>query len=123
MELSALIIPAFIAGILTFLAPCTLPLVPGYLAFISGTAADKKKIFLNGVLYVVGFSTVFILFGSLVGLGGALLFQYRSIATQLGGVFLIILGTFMATNNFGFWISWFYQIFDFINYDALLKYL
>lgn len=81
MDLS-LIIPAFIAGILTFLAPCTLPLVPGYLGFIGGTSLEdlkdptksKKarwKIFLNGFFFMVGFSAVFIVLGTLVGFVGA----------------------------------------------------
>ena len=72
MEIFSLIIPAFLAGILTFLAPCTLPLVPGYLAFISGSSAGdlkdpaklpgiRKRVFLNGVMYVLGFSLIFIL--------------------------------------------------------------
>lgn len=105
MELS-LIIPAFIAGILTFLAPCTLPLVPGYLGFISGVSAQelqdslksksaRRKIFLNGLLFVVGFSVIFILLGSLFGLGGSALLQYRLWLSRIGGIFVIIFGLFM----------------------------
>jgi len=59
---------------------CTLPLVPGYLSFISGASISdlrdpakargvRLKIFMNGVFYVIGFSAVFILFGTLFGLG------------------------------------------------------
>ena len=103
---SQLIIPAFIAGLFTFLAPCTFPLVPGYLGFISGTsAADLRdpnrlhavrwKIFLNGLLYVVGFSAVFILLGSLFGLGGAALVRYRIWLSRIGGVFVIFFGLYM----------------------------
>ncbi len=102
----SLIIPAFIAGILTFLAPCTLPLVPGYLGFISGVSANdlqdptkakiaRRKIFLNGVLYVIGFSLVFIILGSLFGLGGAAFFKYRIWLSRIGGVFVIFFGLFM----------------------------
>ncbi|MBI4160214.1 sulfite exporter TauE/SafE family protein [Candidatus Wolfebacteria bacterium] len=105
MEFS-LIIPAFIAGILTFLAPCTLPLVPGYLGFISGVSANdlqdpvktksaRRKIFFNGVLYVLGFSLVFIVLGSLFGLGGAALIKYRLWLSRLGGIFVIFFGLFM----------------------------
>lgn len=106
MEVSTLLIPTFIAGILTFLAPCTLPLVPGYLAFISGTSLQdlhdpekalktRWKIFLNGVLYVLGFSVVFVILGSLFGLGGAALSQHRLLLAQVGGVFVMIFGFFM----------------------------
>lgn len=102
----SLIIPAFIAGILTFLAPCTLPLVPGYLGFISGVSTNdlqdptkakiaRRKIFLNGVLYVIGFSLVFIVLGSLFGLGGAALVKYRLWFSRIGGVFVIFFGLFM----------------------------
>ncbi len=102
----SLIIPAFIAGILTFLAPCTLPLVPGYLGFISGVSTNdlqdptkakiaRRKIFLNGVLYVIGFSLVFIVLGSLFGLGGAALVKYRLWFSRIGGIFVIFFGLFM----------------------------
>lgn len=106
MDLS-LIIPAFIAGILTFLAPCTLPLVPGYLGFISGASLEdlkdpeksKKtrwKIFLNGLFFMAGFSAVFIIMGTLVGFVGArFLVPYRVWLGRIGGVFVIIFGLFM----------------------------
>ncbi len=99
----SLVIPSFIAGLLTFLAPCTLPLVPGYLGFISGVSlADindplkarlaKRKIFINGLLYVVGFSFVFIALGALFGLGGIWLAPYKLWLTRAGGVLVIIFG-------------------------------
>jgi len=103
--MSHLIIPAFFAGVLTFLAPCTLPLVPGYLAFISGvpttelqaglTARLRRKIFYSGLLYVIGFSVVFILMGMLVGLGGASLIKYRDVLTRIGGVFVAFFGLYL----------------------------
>lgn len=103
----SLIVPAFIAGILTFLAPCTLPLVPGYLGFISGASLEdlkdpekaKKarwKIFLNGLFFMAGFSAVFIIMGTLVGfIGARFLFPYRLWLGRIGGVFVIIFGLFM----------------------------
>lgn len=111
MDPISLIIPAFIAGILTFLAPCTLPLVPGYLGFISGVSLEdlkkpdkaKKtrfKIFLNGLLYVIGFSLVFILLGSLFGLAGSALVKYRILLSRVGGAFIIIFGFYMILSVF-----------------------
>ncbi len=102
----SLIAPAFIAGLLTFLAPCTLPLVPGYLGFISGTSIDdardpkkgkgvRKKIFYNGLLYVVGFSLVFMLLGSAFGAAGSLLGDYRLWLSRIGGVFVIFFGLYL----------------------------
>lgn len=100
------ILSAFVAGVVTFLAPCTLPLVPGYLSFISGTAISdlrnpakaagvRLRIFFNGLLYVLGFSTVFMLFGTLFGLGGSFLFPYRDVLIRVGGAFVILFGIFL----------------------------
>jgi len=103
---ASLIIPAFIAGILTFLAPCTLPLVPGYLGFISGSSlADlndptkakrvRWNVFLNGLMFVIGFSAIFIILGTLAGFAGRALAPYQLWLTRIGGVFVIIFGLFM----------------------------
>lgn len=106
MEFS-LILPAFLAGVLTFLAPCTLPLLPGYLGFISGSSLEDLKdparsgrarwrIFLNGAFFVVGFSVVFVVLGTLVGfVGASLLAPYRVWLGRIGGIFVIIFGLFM----------------------------
>jgi cytochrome c-type biogenesis protein len=105
MDLS-LVIPAFIAGLLTFLAPCTLPLVPGYLGFISGVSVQdlqkgkeiegaRKKIFMNGLLYVIGFSAVFVLLGTVFGLGGIALAKYRLWLARVGGIAVIFFGLYM----------------------------
>ena len=106
MEISTLIIPSFIAGLFTFLAPCTFPLIPGYLGFISGTTHSdisnpttvihvRKKILLSGLFYVFGFSSVFILLGMLFGLGGSIFGQYRSLLSQIGGAFVLFFGLYL----------------------------
>ncbi|MDP2630169.1 MAG: cytochrome c biogenesis protein CcdA [Candidatus Uhrbacteria bacterium] len=103
----ALIIPAFVAGVLTFVAPCTLPLVPAYLAFISGvslkdihTASQsvqaRRKLMVSAVLFVLGFSAVFIFFGALAGLGGVALAQYRPIIANVGALVVILFGLYMT---------------------------
>ncbi len=100
------IFAAFVAGLLTFLAPCTLPLVPAYIGFISGVSKEdledetkrkevKRRIFLNGVFFVLGFSIVFILFGTLAGIVGQGLTPYRIWLTRIGGVLVILFGRFM----------------------------
>jgi len=105
-DVIALIIPAFIAGLLTFLAPCTLPLVPAYLGFISGTsAADlqdpakagaaRRRIFLNGLFFMIGVTFVFVVFGTLAGLLGQSLTPWRIWLTRIGGAFVILFGFFM----------------------------
>lgn len=105
--LDGLALPAFFAGILTFLAPCTLPLLPGYLGFISGaTASDlsakdtpssaRRRVVLNGLLYVVGFTFVFVVLGSIFGLSGAVLAPFRGILSRIGGVIIIFFGLWMV---------------------------
>lgn len=105
-SLFALTIPAFIAGLLTFLAPCTLPLVPAYLGFISGASAKdladptkqagiRKKVIFNGVFYVLGFSAVFVGLGVIFGLGGVALAKYQLILTRVGGVFVIFFALYL----------------------------
>lgn len=102
-----LIIPSFIAGVLTFLAPCTLPLVPGYLGFISGVSLNeikdpeqfknaRWKILLNGAVFILGFSAIFIMLGTLAGLGGAILAPYRIWLARIGGLIVIFFGLYMV---------------------------
>ncbi len=104
--MAELIIPAFIAGVLTFLAPCTLPLVPAYLGFISGaTAKDlqdhtkragiRRRVLLNGLFYVLGFSAIFIGLGLLFGVGGSVLVKYQEIFPRIGGAFVIVFALYL----------------------------
>lgn len=97
--------PAFIAGLVTFLAPCTLPLIPAYIGFISGVSSGKeelssgarrRKIFINSIAYVAGFSLIFIAFGVLVGfLGSAFLGASRILLSRIGGALIIVFGLFL----------------------------
>lgn len=106
IDAPSLAVPAFIAGILTFLAPCTLPLVPAYISFIGGTTAKdladpihaahaKRRVLINGLLYIIGFSTVFITLGSLFAAAGALLAPYRIWLSRIGGVLIIFFGLYL----------------------------
>lgn len=97
-----LIIPSFFAGLLTFLAPCTLPLVPGYLAFISGAGSEEEqeknrsKIFWNGVAFIIGFSLVFIILGTVAGLIGSSFASYQIWISRIAGTLIIVFGLFMV---------------------------
>ncbi len=73
-----------------FLAPCTLPLVPGYLAFIGG-----NRVMRNAVAFVLGFSVVFILLGLFAGSLGAVVGPYRIWGERLGGLLIIFFGLTM----------------------------
>ncbi len=97
---------AFSAGLLSFVSPCVLPLVPSYLSYITGLSMDKlgdvdareqfrKVIILNSLLFVAGFSSVFIAFGASATLVGQLLYQYQDIIRKVGGVLIILFGLYL----------------------------
>ncbi|MFB6181484.1 MAG: cytochrome c biogenesis CcdA family protein [Candidatus Magasanikbacteria bacterium] len=97
-------IPAFIAGLITFLAPCTLPLIPGYLSFISGVSLQdlkddknkiRSKVFFNSLFFVLGFSVIFILLGTVFGIFSQALAGARIWLSRIGGIFVIIFGLYM----------------------------
>ncbi len=84
---------AFTAGILSFLSPCVLPLVPSYLAYVGGSGAAKRSLLLrNASLFVVGFSLVFIALGASASALGSLLRANREVLTIAGGVLVILFG-------------------------------
>jgi cytochrome c-type biogenesis protein len=94
MEL-ALIPAAFVAGVLMFLAPCTLPIVPGYLAFIAGTSDTKSgrgRIVRNAFAFVFGFSVIFITLGASAGFVGGLVGEWRNVISQAAGLIIILFG-------------------------------
>lgn len=95
---------AFGAGVVSFLSPCILALVPAYLGFISGTnveemsKADPKlrvKVFWNTLLFILGFSIVFLLLGFSSSFLGKLFFQYRFALSRIVGGLVIILGFYL----------------------------
>lgn len=86
---------ALLAGLVSFLSPCVLPLVPGYLGYVAGSAAPKARLALGATLFVLGFSTVFVLLGTLAGTAG-LLFASRNPWIQVVlGILVIALGLVM----------------------------
>ena len=87
------LIAAFLSGVFMFLAPCTLPLVPGFLSFVGGH--DRKKTIINSLFFILGFSVVFILFGVLAGLIGQKLVVVRGVLSKVGGVLIIIFGLYI----------------------------
>jgi cytochrome c-type biogenesis protein len=99
---SLILLPsAFLAGILMFLAPCTLPIVPGYLAFISGSTAlgndlnKKGRMVRNAIAFVIGFAIIFILLGVFAGSIGGVLAQYKDFLSRLAGAVIILFGITM----------------------------
>ena len=93
---------ALVAGLVSFLSPCVLPLVPGYLGYVSGVAASRSRVVLGSVLFVLGFTAVFATLGTMVGGVGSILYaDVASIAQRILGVVIIVLGVVMA-GGFGF---------------------
>lgn len=83
---------AVIAGLISFLSPCVLPLVPGYLAFAAGFSRSRGKVFLGSVLFVLGFSALFISYGALFGQLGSEVAAREELITRVLGVFTIAMG-------------------------------
>jgi cytochrome c-type biogenesis protein len=83
---------AFIAGLISFLSPCVLPLVPGYLSFAAGFSKSRGKVLLGSLLFVLGFSFVFISYGILFGGIGSTLAVHEVGITRVLGFFTIALG-------------------------------
>jgi cytochrome c-type biogenesis protein len=92
---------AFIAGVLSFLSPCVLPLVPGYVSMISGSSVEAlqaqqqrllRRVMLSSVMFVLGFSVVFISLGAVATTVGQVTQQYRTVLTWVAGAVIIIFG-------------------------------
>jgi len=92
---------AFVAGVISFLSPCVLPLVPGYLSFAAGFSASRGKVFLGSILFVFGFSTVFVSYGAVFGGIGNHLVTHEELISRVLGVLTIFLG-FVFLGKFPF---------------------
>ena len=87
---------ALAAGLLSFLSPCVLPLVPGYLGYVSGVAggAEKKRsrVVLGALLFILGFTVVFVVVNFLGATTARFFLQYGDLLQRIGGVVVILLG-------------------------------
>ena len=97
------LLAAFTAGIISFVSPCVLPLIPGYLSFISGVSLEEmrggerksealKKVSLNTLFFVLGFSFVFVAMGASATFVGEFLLSKLSLFNKIAGVIIILLG-------------------------------
>lgn len=98
---------AFIAGVLSFLSPCVLPLFPSYVTFITGLTLEEFAAsegrwrvsyltFFNSLFYILGFSAVFVALGASATFIGQFLYDYQNVIMKLGGVLIIIFGLFIS---------------------------
>jgi cytochrome c-type biogenesis protein len=107
MNESVSLASALVAGLVSFISPCVLPIVPGYLSFISGVNMAElrdgqpppglsRRVGLTSLVFVLGFSTVFIALGAAATLIGATLQAYKRELGMIGGVIIIVLGLHTA---------------------------
>jgi len=105
VELNVLIAAG--AGLLSFLSPCVLPLFPSYLSFIAGVSFDdlkdnaasartRRAILVNSLLFILGFSLVFVALGAGATLLGQALFRHQDIIRRVGGALIIVMGLYVA---------------------------
>lgn len=99
---------AFTAGLLSFLSPCVLPLIPSYASFITGMSLDEltgedrtrragrnRTVLVHGTLFVLGFTLVFLVLGASATLVGSLFVYYRGWIERIGGVLLVVFGLYL----------------------------
>lgn len=92
---------AFAAGMLSFLSPCVLPLVPSYVSFVAGVGMEeleaggrevRRTAFVHSLLFVLGFSVIFMLLGASASYVGQLLRDYQVWITRIGGALVVLFG-------------------------------
>lgn len=98
---------AFGAGLLSFLSPCVLPLIPSYITFVTGISLKElkeehksktmiQKMVINSLAFILGFSFVFIALGASASFMGGILSTYKFWITRIGGAVIIVLGLFIT---------------------------
>jgi cytochrome c-type biogenesis protein len=94
-------IAAFLAGIASFLSPCVLPLVPGYISLISGASVEElqsadsrltRTVLLHSIMFILGFSLVFVSLGAVATTLGQLAHQYKKYLNWVAGILVIVFG-------------------------------
>ena len=93
----------FLEGIITFISPCLLPMIPVYISFFATGEANKKRTLINSLGFVSGFILVFVMLGAFAGTIGRLLSQYSVAVNIITGLIVIVLGlNFLGILKIGF---------------------
>jgi cytochrome c-type biogenesis protein len=88
---------AFLAGLISFFSPCVLPLLPGYLGYVSGSTSTKSRVILGSLLFVLGFTVVFVLLGAgFGGFGSVLHTDTKNLLMRISGALVILLGVVLV---------------------------
>lgn len=117
---------SFLEGIITFVSPCLLPMLPIYISyFAGGKEKDTKRVIKNSIGFILGFTVVFVLLGALAGTLGSLLNEYKTVVNIVTGLIVIFFGlNFLGifklnifkgiksanTNNLGFFSSFLFGV-------------
>lgn len=92
----------FLEGIITFISPCLLPMLPVYISFFAAGETNKRRTIINALGFVLGFTFVFVTLGAFAGTVGRLLIKYAAIVNIITGLIVIILGlNFMGAIRIG----------------------
>ena len=83
---------SFLEGIITFVSPCLLPMLPVYLSYFANGENNRKKTLSNAIAFIMGFTVVFLLLGIFAGSLGGLLQRYKTIVNLVTGGIVVILG-------------------------------
>ena len=91
---------SFTAGLLSFLSPCVLPLIPSYVSFITGLSLDdiqrsRRHTLIHSLLFIAGFTLVFLILGATATVLGQVLLRQRDWVGRIGGVLVIVLGLYL----------------------------
>ena len=91
---------AFGAGLLSFLSPCVLPLIPSYLTFVTGVGFQdlgrtRRAALVHALLFILGFTLIFVTLGASATLLGRVLLHYRGVITRAGGALIVVFGLYL----------------------------
>lgn len=100
----AMVVAAF-AGLISFVSPCVLPLLPGYLGYVAGVSASRVRILVGTALFITGFALLFTFYGALFGSLGAHIALNSAWLTRVLGIFTIFFGFIFIRSDKFFW-SW-----------------
>src|SRR5918999_1594329 len=91
---------AFTAGLLSFLSPCVLPLIPSYVTFVTGLSLEdlpraRRAALVHSLLFILGFTLIFLALGATATVLGRALIVYRAWISRIGGALIILFGLYM----------------------------
>ena len=93
----------FLEGVITFISPCLLPMLPIYLSFFAAGDTDRRRTLRNAIGFVLGFTIVFVIMGAFMGVMGKLVREYQTVLNILTGAVVILFGlNFMGVLKIGF---------------------